>query len=163
MGDNIEAWDSIASHWDKTLGDGNDMYHECLLPTIRELADPQMGERALDLGTGSAVIAAMLASSGAKVTAVDGSRAMLEKAVIRARNARLDITAQEVNLLDPDSLDRFCQSSPKSGIPLARTTGMVMLTARRFSLITCSMTLKELPDLEPIAEAIPRLLAPHGR
>ncbi|KAL3294194.1 S-adenosyl-L-methionine-dependent methyltransferase [Colletotrichum asianum] len=33
----------------------------------------------------------------------------------------------------------------------------------RYDLITCSMTLKELPDLEPLAAALPKLLAPGGR
>ncbi|KAI8235663.1 hypothetical protein K4K54_005681 [Colletotrichum sp. SAR 10_86] len=110
-----------------------------------ELGAPQKGERALDLGTGSAVIAAVLATSGAEVTAVDGSKLMLEKAEIRAKDAKLDMTFEVVDLLDTESLDDFSQRHP------------------RFDLITCSMTLKELPDLEPLAAALPKLLAPGGR
>ncbi|KAF5486901.1 Ubiquinone biosynthesis O-methyltransferase [Colletotrichum siamense] len=144
-GNNLSTWDNIASYWDQSLGNGNDMYQECLLPTIKELGAPQKGERALDLGTGSAVIAAVLATSGAHVTAVDGSKVMLEKAEIRAKDAKLDMTFEVVDLLDTESLDDFSQRHP------------------RFDLITCSMTLKELPDLEPLAAALPKLLAPRGR
>ncbi|KAI0127476.1 S-adenosyl-L-methionine-dependent methyltransferase [Xylariales sp. AK1849] len=144
-GDNLAAWEDIATYWDQTLGNGNDMYHECLLPAVQELANVQEGERALDLGTGSAVIAAVLATCGAHVTAVDGSKSMLEKAEIRAKDARLNMTFEVVNLLDTVSLDAFGQRHP------------------RFDLITCSMTLKELPDLEPLAAALPKLLAPRGR
>lgn len=112
-GDNIAAWDNIAAYWDQTLGNGNDLYHECLLPAIQELGNPQKGERALDLGTGSAVIAAVLATSGAHVTAVDGSPLMLEKAEIRAKDAGLNMTFEVVNLLDTASLDAFSQRHPK--------------------------------------------------
>ncbi|KAF4880783.1 Ubiquinone biosynthesis O-methyltransferase [Colletotrichum siamense] len=144
-GNNLATWDNIANYWDQSLGNGNDMYQECLLPTIQELGAPQKGERALDLGTGSAVIAAVLATSGAQVTAVDGSKLMLEKAKIRAKDAKLDMAFEVVDLLDTESLDDFSQRHP------------------RFDLITCSMTLKELPDLEPLAAALPKLLAPGGR
>jgi 2-polyprenyl-3-methyl-5-hydroxy-6-metoxy-1,4-benzoquinol methylase len=112
-GDNIAAWDSIAAYWDQTLGNGNDLYEECLLPVIKELGNPHKGERALDLGTGSAVIAAVLAASGADVTAVDGSKSMLEKAEIRVKNAGLNMTFEVVNLLDPADLDAFSQRHPK--------------------------------------------------
>ncbi|TLD24996.1 hypothetical protein PspLS_05908 [Pyricularia sp. CBS 133598] len=145
MGDNVQAWDDIAGYWDQTLGDGNDLYQQCLLPVIRELASPQEGELALDLGTGSAVIAGLLASLGAKVTAVDASKSMLEKAEARASELKLDMKFELVNLLDPGSLDSFSSRHPK------------------FNLITCSMTLKELPDLEPVAAALPKLLTPNGR
>ncbi|TLD09892.1 hypothetical protein PgNI_05867 [Pyricularia grisea] len=138
MGDNVQAWDNIAGYWDQTLGDGNDLYQECLLPVVRELADPQDGELALDLGTGSAVIAGLLASLGAKVTAVDASKSMLAKAEARTKQANLDIAFEVVNLLDPESLESFSSCHP-------------------------SMTLKELPDLEPLAAALPKLLAPDGR
>ncbi|KAK2773510.1 methyltransferase type 11 [Colletotrichum kahawae] len=104
---NLATWDNIANFWDKSLGNGNDMYQECLLPTIQELGAPQKGERALDLGTGSAVIAAVLATSGARVTAVDGSKLMLAKAEVRAKDAKLDINFEVVNLLDTASLDDF--------------------------------------------------------
>ncbi|GAP92997.1 putative methyltransferase type 11 [Rosellinia necatrix] len=112
-GDNLATWDNIAGYWDQILGNGNDMYHECLLPTVRELGDPQAGERILDLGTGSGVIAAMLTASGAHVTAVDGSKSMLAKAESRANEAGLAMTFEVVNLLDNDSLNAFIQRHSK--------------------------------------------------
>ncbi|KAH0427544.1 methyltransferase type 11 [Colletotrichum camelliae] len=142
---NLATWDNVANYWDRSLGNGNDMYRECLLPTIEELGASRKGERVLNLGTGSAVTAAVLAASGTCVTAVDGSKSTLGKAAIRAEEAKLDIAFEVVDLLDIASLDGFSRRHP------------------RFDLITCSMTLKELPDLEPLSAALPRLLAPGGR
>lgn len=130
MGDNVEnvanqtlrahydekhlaTWDNVANYWDRSLGNGNDMYRECLLPTIEELGAPQKGERVLDLGTGSAVTAAILAASGTCVTAVDGSKSTLDKAEIRAKNANLDIAFEVVDLLDTASLDDFSRRHPR--------------------------------------------------
>ncbi|KAI8631759.1 S-adenosyl-L-methionine-dependent methyltransferase [Xylariaceae sp. FL1651] len=144
-GDNITAWDNIATYWDQTLGTGNDMYRECLLPTLQELANPQAGELALDLGTGSGLIGALLATSGAHVTAVDGFKSMLEAAETRVKEGGLGIAFKVVNLARGDSLEAFVERHST------------------FDLITFSMTLKELPDLEPLARAVSKLLAPGGR
>jgi ubiquinone/menaquinone biosynthesis C-methylase UbiE len=61
------------------------MYRECLLLALQELANPQAGELALDLGTGSGLVAALLATLGAYVTAVDSSKSMLEAAESRVK------------------------------------------------------------------------------
>lgn len=46
-----------------------------------ELLDPQPGERVLDLGCGSGVLTAEIAARGARVLGIDGSSAMIEKAL----------------------------------------------------------------------------------
>ncbi|KAH6656318.1 S-adenosyl-L-methionine-dependent methyltransferase [Truncatella angustata] len=152
--ENLAAWDSVAEYWDQTLQNGNDMYEECLLPTVRELVGlspdgPSLGltgQRALDLGTGSAVIAGELVKAGATMTAADGSQGMLEKARWRSAMLGLDMVFDVVDLMDSESLDAFATRH-----------------SEKFDIITISMTLKELADLNPLARALPKLLAPKGR
>ncbi|KAI1259237.1 S-adenosyl-L-methionine-dependent methyltransferase [Xylariaceae sp. FL1019] len=155
---NIDAWDSFAKHWNPNVVE-NDMYRECLLPTLRELAgiggeDEQIkvlqGQWALDLGTGDGLIAEMLRKAGAFVIAVDASQEMRRIAENRFKGNKISgIELKSVNLQDKDSLSTFVTDMGEE--------------TRRFDLITCSLTLKELPRLDLLAEALPKLLKPDGR
>lgn len=102
--DNLDAWDNMATNWEvfQSLDghDGNDMFSECLLPVVAELAglpsiegeplDPvrseqwQPGQRVLDLGAGSGILARMFAKHGAHVTGLDFSIKMLDQGRKRA-------------------------------------------------------------------------------
>src|SRR3954469_24604066 len=58
-----------------------------------ELLDPQPGERIVDLGCGTGVLTAEISSRGARVLGIDGSSAMIEKAL--ALNPGLDFVVGE--------------------------------------------------------------------
>jgi len=144
--ENLDIWDRVAEYWDQSLGSGNDLYQECILPTIKELTALHGDEQVLDLGTGSAIIAAALAAAGAQVTAADGSRRMLENAERRSAKAGLSIKFEMVDLIDESSLEDLTVRYPG-----------------KFDVVILSMTLKEMSAIGPLAKALPRLLSSRGR
>lgn len=70
-----KAWDAIAHDWELNQSpevngqaeDGNDMFTQCLLPVLDELAHCTAGEAVLGLGAGSGIIARRFARKGANV------------------------------------------------------------------------------------------------
>ncbi|KAK0948187.1 hypothetical protein LTR48_000624 [Friedmanniomyces endolithicus] len=148
--ENRRAWDAIADWWERKQSesgdDGNDMFTQCLLPEVEQLSDWQPGETVLDLGAGSGIICRMFAAKGAKVTGLDFSDLMLEKARERAETNGLKIEYDFIDLMDIESMKNYAR-----------------MHSEGFDIITISTTLKSLPSLEPIAEALPLLLKPGGR
>ncbi|KAK3646180.1 hypothetical protein LTR22_014392 [Elasticomyces elasticus] len=147
---NRKVWDAIADWWElkhsESGNDGTDMFTECLLPQVKDLASWKEGETVLDLGAGSGIICRMFAKNGAKVTGLDYSQPMLDKARKRAESDGLAVEYDFIDLMDIDNMKDYASKHPE-----------------KFDIITISTTLKSLPSLEPIAEALPLLLKPGGR
>lgn len=159
--DNLQAWDDIANEWETfhTPGedDGSDMFTQCLLPVVWELATEtkttddlaawKEGETVLDLGAGSGIIARMFAKKGAHVTGLDFSEAMLEKGRERSKRETLKgkIEYGKIDLMNYDEMAAYMENK------------------ERFDIITISTTLKSLPSLDPVAKALPLMLKPGGR
>ncbi|KAF7195315.1 Ubiquinone/menaquinone biosynthesis C-methyltransferase UbiE [Pseudocercospora fuligena] len=161
--DNLVAWDNIAEAWeqeqsrDPVLGgkvnDGNDMYQQCLLPVVDELANWRPGESVLDLGAGTGIIARLFARKGAHVTGLDFSEKMLTKGreSVKAKGFEGSVEYGYIDLMNQQNMAEYMlgrENAPHEG---------------KFDLITISTTLKSLPDLTPISEALPSMLKPGGR
>jgi len=116
------------------------------LPQVKQLVNYHEGESVLDLGAGSGIICRMFANQGAKVTGLDYSEPMLDKARKRATADGHDIKYEYIDLMDIESMKEYAGK-----------------LTERFDIITISTTLKSLPSLEPIAQALPLLLKPGGR
>src|SRR5690625_3325559 len=70
-----------ASWYTGWAGQGGSIYHRRLaLPTVMRLADPQRGERLLDVGAGHGVLARPVLKTGADYTGVDFSPKLIEAA-----------------------------------------------------------------------------------
>ncbi|KAK5704094.1 hypothetical protein LTR97_003107 [Elasticomyces elasticus] len=147
---NRKVWDAIADWWERKHSengsDGTDMFTECLLPQVEDLANWQVGENVLDLGAGSGIICRIFAKKGARVTGLDYSEPMLEKARKRAESDGLNVEYAFIDLMDINNMTEYADKHPE-----------------KFDIITISTTLKSLPSLEPIAKALPLLLKPDGR
>jgi len=105
------------------------------LRAIEKLFAQRSHETALDVGTGSGVLAFAMAARNARVTAIDIDRQALENA---RQNAKLNTTAAGI---------RF------SATPLARVAG-------RFDLITANILSSVLTRMAPLLR---RRLKPKGR
>ncbi|CAK4031898.1 S-adenosyl-L-methionine-dependent methyltransferase [Lecanosticta acicola] len=127
--------------------DGNDMFTQCLLPRVEELAEWKAGETVLDLGAGNGILGRMFARKGAHVTGLDFSEKMMARGHERDVRENLDhrITYDRIDLMDFDQMANYMQGKEK------------------FDIVTCSTTLKSLPSLQPIARALPLMLKPNGR
>jgi 2-polyprenyl-3-methyl-5-hydroxy-6-metoxy-1,4-benzoquinol methylase len=112
--DNRKAWDAIADWWEtkqsETGDDGNDMFTQCLLPEVEQLADWQTGQTVLDLGAGSGIICRMFAKKGAKVTGLDYSEPMLEKARKRAQRDNHDIEYAYIDLMNIENMTAYADA-----------------------------------------------------
>ncbi|KAK5115686.1 hypothetical protein LTR62_000775 [Meristemomyces frigidus] len=143
-----EAWGTIAESWETSQSasgqDGNDMFTQCLLPEVDRLAEYTEGKTVLDLGAGSGILCRRFAKKGANVVGLDFSQPMLDKARKRAAADGHTITYDYVDLMDFSNMKQWADTHGK------------------FDIITISTTLKSLPDLEAIAQALPLLLKPNG-
>src|SRR5215472_8127058 len=72
-----EAWDRNAAFWNERMGEGNDFFNILLWPAVERLLKPQPGERLLDVACGNGLTSRRLAIAKARVTAFDGSAAMI--------------------------------------------------------------------------------------
>lgn len=116
--DNLHSWDAMAEHWEifqspadasgKTE-DGNDMFTQCLLPVVDELAEWKEGQTVLDLGAGSGIIARRFANLGAHVIGLDYSQPMLEQGRRRSKMEKLKGTVDYdfIDLLDYDGMVKY--------------------------------------------------------
>jgi len=159
--DNYKAWEAMAGEWESfqtPVGasgkpdDGNDMFTQCLLPEVDDLAEWKQGESVLDLGAGSGIIARRFAKQGAHVTGLDFSEAMIQKGRERTKDALPgSVDYDFIDLMDLEDMRAYMdrrEDLPDGG---------------KFDIITISTTLKSLPDLEPVAAALPLMLKPGGR
>jgi ubiquinone/menaquinone biosynthesis C-methylase UbiE len=95
--DTRAAWDKIAPGYDKT----NTVTQMWLANAGLRRAGLQSGQKFLDVASGSGAVAIPAARTGAQVTAVDQSSAMLELLTARARKEGLKI---ETRVMDAHSL-----------------------------------------------------------
>lgn len=113
--ENLNSWGQIAHYWDNTVAEGNDMYRELVLPSMKELVNLVPGERVLDIATGNGIIARQMATLGGKVTATDGCGPLLEIAKERT-NALGEICPPieftQVDATCVEELDRLAKANP---------------------------------------------------
>ncbi|MFY9609219.1 MAG: methyltransferase domain-containing protein [Blastocatellia bacterium] len=120
--------------WNTSLYDGKHSFVWKYGEGVIELLEPRQGERILDLGCGTGHLASRIASSGAAVTGVDKSPAMIES----ARK-----TYPELEFIESD----------------ATTLGF----SSEFDAVFSNATIHWIKDQAALASAIWRALKPGGR
>jgi len=137
-------WNRKAQFWDELHGDFGNRFHRRLIePTVLQLLDLQADETVLDIGCGNGALARRLAEHGARVTAIDFSEEL-----IRLAKARRRANAPIVEYHTLDATDE---------------AAMLALGAGRFDAITCTMTLMDIPTIDPLFRAAACLLRKGGR
>ena len=137
--DNKVAWDEMAENWDSaqrthpndgaksakrtieplesSRNDGNDMFTQCLLPRVEELAGWREGETVLDVGAGSGIIGRMFARKGAHVTGLDFSEKMMRTGVERDKRDGPDhlITYELCDLMVFEQMREYMEKRKAEG------------------------------------------------
>ena len=132
------TWSSIADWYDDLLVAGSGP-HETALECLGALMPPVEDLEVLDVACGQGIAARLLAASGARVTAVDSSEAMIANA------KRHDTpTGQQIDYRVDDG----------------QTLGT--LADNSFDAATCQLALMDIPDLDAALQAIARVLRPDG-
>ena len=140
-----DAWDANAAYWDAHMGDdGNEWHLRLIRPAVERLLGPVAGQRVLDVACGNGLYARRLIELGAThVTATDLSEPMLEHARRRSTAAGAGIEYRRCDVTDGEAL--------------------LALGRRDFDAVVCNMALMDIPEIAPLAAALPSLLAGDGR
>jgi 2-polyprenyl-3-methyl-5-hydroxy-6-metoxy-1,4-benzoquinol methylase len=137
----IQAWETNAAFWDEKMGEGNSFFKLLLWPAVEKLLSPTPGERLLDIACGNGLTSRLLANANARVTAFDGSAAMV--AVAKQRPG-----ANEIDYRVLDCTDR---------------QALLALGAGGYDGALCNMALMDIADIDPLMSGLSGLLKPGGR
>ena len=139
-----ELWNRKARFWDALHGERGNEFHRLLVePSVLQLLRLRAGESVLDVGCGNGALARRLAREGAAVTAIDFSPAMIALARERDEASHTSIDYRVIDATDEAAL--------------------LLLGARRFDTITCTMSFMDMPTIDPLFAAASQLLKPAGR
>jgi len=137
------AWETNAEWWDAYYREGNDFHLKLVAPPTERLLGIRHGEIVLDVACGNGAFARRMVKLGAYVVAFDFSTRFLE----RARKRTIE-NAERIEYHSIDATDR---------------DAMLVLGEGRFDAAVCTMAIMDMSEIEPLAEVLPRLLAPDGR
>jgi 2-polyprenyl-3-methyl-5-hydroxy-6-metoxy-1,4-benzoquinol methylase len=136
-----DAWNENAEFWNERMGEGNDFFNVLLWPAVEGLLKPQPDERLLDVACGNGLTSRRLAAGRARVTAFDGSTAMI--AIAASHPSALNIDYRVIDATDREAL--------------------LGLGAGAFDGALCNMALMDMAEIEPLMTALTVLLKPGGR
>jgi len=135
------GWDRLAAAWDAEAGDTGVRNQRLVIdPVLLDVLGPVKGKRVLEIGCGNGYLSRVLARRGARVTAVDFSRKMVEFAAAREQATPLGI--------------RYLRRDA------ARLSG---LRSGSFDAVVADMCLMDIRDLAGAAREASRVLKPGGR
>src|SRR5215212_4883690 len=140
-----EAWNKKAAFWDERTGEGNAFQRVLISPATERLLKVRSTETVLDVACGNGVFSRRLAELGAAVVAIDFSEKFVELA--RARTEEMGY-ADAVEYLVADATDEG---------------RMLTLGEERFDAAVCNMALMDMSTIDPLMQALRRLLKPEGR
>ena len=145
----IESWNQNAEFWDAHMGDEGDFLTRVLkVPALEKLLPLRPGLELLDLAAGNGIYSRYAATQGVSVLSTDGSPRLVEIASKR--------TAAEPSLVGKIEHRVLDLVDMKQMEELARQyTG-------KFDIAVMNMALMDIPDIEPLAKTLPRILKPCG-
>lgn len=138
------VWVENAAFWDERVGEeGNRFHRELVLPATERLLEGRAGWRVLEIACGNGSFARRMAAHGMEVVATDVSDAFIERAKSRTTADAGRVTFQVLDATDRGAL--------------------LALGERSFDAAVANMALMDIPAIDPLFEALSRLLKPGGR
>ena len=134
--DDINEWNRNATTYAKAVGGAGDRIYQQFKDVLWESLGDVQGLAVLDLGCGHGWLSVALHQAGARVWGIDGSAELLQQ-------ARVQYPAIE-----------FTEFDLAQGLPA---------TNRQFDRIVANMVLMDIPDIEPVVEAVQKVIKPNGR
>lgn len=141
-----DIWDANAAYWDERMGEGN-LFHATLVgPSAERLLDLQPGESVIEFGAGNGQFSRRMAELGATVLATELSPRLVELARQRTESRPELVGSIMFQPLDAADLD---QLAAIAGDP--------------FDAAVCNMAIMDMIAIDPLLNAVRRLLKPGGR
>lgn len=137
------SWNANAEFWDNYMGEGGSFQRQLLGPALERLLELRADELVLEVACGNGMFARRMAQLGARVVACDFSEKFLERAVARTTENADRIEYRRVDATDYEAL--------------------VALGERRFDAAVCNMALMDMAVIDPLFNALARVLKPNGR
>jgi 2-polyprenyl-3-methyl-5-hydroxy-6-metoxy-1,4-benzoquinol methylase len=138
-----QRWNALADWWDDQIGDGNAVQDELVEPAQEALLDLRPGERVLDIACGAGRFTRRMATKGVTILAFDQAENFIRRAIARSAEFTGSIEYRVMDATDWEALSSLGVGS--------------------FDAAVATMALMDIAALEPLAEALPRLLIPGGR
>jgi ubiquinone/menaquinone biosynthesis C-methylase UbiE len=137
----MNKWDDLAEWWDNKQGENGDLWHRTLIdPAVLRILGDVSGKDVLDLGCGNGYFSRRLASMGARVTGIDSSAAMIEK-------ARQHETREHMGVV----------------YNVADASHLTMIPDRSFDVVLSNMALDDVENAEGAIRECARVLRKNGR
>ncbi|KAM0463068.1 hypothetical protein ACHAPV_003194 [Trichoderma viride] len=149
----LSLWETNASLWNTGIGEhGNKYWKRLQEPSLRRLLGPSLskpGCAALELATGNGLCARWLADNGAaSVIATDGTFNMLEEAKSHLDADRAGkITFRKLDVTDANDFVPLVEKAAEIG---------------GFDIVLMNMAIMDVATLDPLADALLKLLNKDG-
>lgn len=137
----MKNWEDLVEWWDNKQGDEGDLWHKTLIdPTVLRILGNVSGKDVLDLGCGNGYFSRKLARMGARVTGIDSSAPIVEK-------------AQEKERLAPLGVD----------YNVAEAAHLTMIGDGSFDVVLANMALDDIENAQGAINECARVLRLRGR
>jgi len=138
-----KRWENNADFWDERMGEHSNRFHrEIVRPFTEKLLNVKAGEEILDIACGNGNFSKRLVELGAKVTAFDYSANLIENAKKRCSQYLDNINFKVIDATKYDEL--------------------IELGEERFDKAVANMALMDIADINPLLNAVYKLLKPKG-
>lgn len=138
-----DAWNANAQVWDAKMGDdGNEFFNILCWPALASLLDIKPDSHILDIACGNGLTTRRLAEMGCQVTAFDFSANLIEYAKQRTASLASRITYHVLDATDE--------------------TQLLALGESKYDSALSNMALFDMANIEPLFQALPKLLKPDG-
>ncbi|EHK18169.1 uncharacterized protein TRIVIDRAFT_159901 [Trichoderma virens Gv29-8] len=149
----LATWETNAEIWNSGVGEhGNKYWKQLQMPSLERLLGPSLskpGCSALELATGNGLCARWLADNGAaSIIATDGTFGMLEQ-VKKYPNADRGgkISFRKLDVTDANDFEPLVEKAAEIG---------------GFDIVLMNMAIMDVATLDPLADALPKLLKKDG-
>lgn len=147
-GEAQQRWNQNAAFWDDYMGEQSNDFHNLLVrPAMERLLAVEPGDRVLDIACGNGNFSRFLAGLGARVTAIDGSAGMIERA--RTRTGKL---------VDGETASRI----EYRVIDVTDTKELEELGTNTFDAAVSNMAVMDMAEISPMFGSVRGLLKPGG-
>ncbi len=147
-----QRWNQNAAFWDDYMGEQSNTFHNLLVrPAMERLLAVQPGDSVLDIGCGNGNFSRHLAGLGTRVTAIDGSAEMIDRARKRTEGrAKGGPENGNAGSLDYRVID------------VTDSERLVELGRNTFDAAVSNMAIMDMAVIGPMFEAVHGLLKPGG-
>lgn len=136
----MKTWNDYAVDYDQKVGETGDLDHENIInPKILELLGDVQDKKILDLGCGNGYFSRMLAREGANMTGVDISSDLIEIAIKKTKEQKLNI-----NYIVSDASD------------------IKAIESNKFDIIVSNMAFMDIENIDHTIKECSRLVKDNG-